>query len=199
MTTEIPRNADGTVWKNPLKGWNNMPKSRAKVAGAEIQMRIPPKTDCWRKTVRDCNWDNAPYHWHKVTGDFEVVCRISGGLREMYDKAGILVRLDEENWILTGMECFNKRMNHSTCVTKDHTDWSLTPLPENAEKAGIWFKLRRTGEYIECLYSFDAVAWIQGRECNFTARPVLYVGICGGSPIGEGFKASWDYFRCRLF
>lgn len=116
-----------------------------------------------------------------------------------YDKAGIMARLDDENWLLTGMELFNHRMNHSTCVTKDHTDWSLTPLPENAEKVGIWFKLRRSGEYFECLYSFDGKTWIQTRECTFTARPILYVGICAGSPIGDGFKANWEFFRCRLF
>ena len=80
---DIPRNPDGTMWKNPLKGWNNMPVKRAKVVGAEISMRIPPKTDWWRKTRNDFNRNNAPFHWHKVTGDFEVTCKVSGGLKTM--------------------------------------------------------------------------------------------------------------------
>jgi len=193
----IARNLDGTVWKNPLRGWNNMPPKKAKETGVEISMRIPGNTDCWRKTRNNFNRDNAPYHWHKVTGDFEVVCKISGNLVSMYDKAGLMVRLDETQWIMTGMEFFNNQMNHSTCITKDHTDWSLTPLPQNAEKAGIWFKMKRLGDTIECLYSFDTENWVLTRECLFTSRPVLYVGICGGSPIGEGFKASWEYYRCR--
>lgn len=176
-----------------------MPSSRARVAGAEISMRIPPKTDFWRKTRNDFNKDNAPFYWHKVTGDFEVTCKVSGGFKTPYDKGGIMVRLNEENWLTTGMEFFDGRMNHSTCVTKDHTDWSMTPLPAKAELAGIWFRLKRSGEYFECLYSFDGKNWMQGREGLFTTRPVLYVGVFGGSPIGDGFRASFEFFRCRLF
>lgn len=197
-TGEIPRNLDGTIWKNPLRGWNNTPRGKARQAlGTQITMQIPPKTDCWRKTRNNFNRDNAPYHWHKATADFEVTCKIGGNMSTMYDKAGIMVRLDESNWILSGMEFFNNQMNHSTSVTKGHTDWSLTPLPKNAQKVGIWFKVRRVGESVECSYSFDSEKWVMTRECSFSARPVLYVGICGGSPIGDGFRGSWEYYRCR--
>ena len=177
-----------------------MPSTKgAKVVGAEISMKVPPKTDCWRKTRNNFNRDNAPFHWHKVTGDFEVICKVSGSMETMYDKAGIMVREDEENWILLGMEHFNHRMNCSISVTKDHTDWTLCPLPQNAEKAGIWFKFKRTGDYFECLYSFNSKTWVQAREGSFSERKVLYVGVCGGSPIGKGFKANYEFFQCKLF
>lgn len=193
------KNFDGSVWKNPLRGWNNMPATRAKVNGSEVTMRIPPRSDCWRKTRNNFNRDNAPYHWHKVTGDFEVFCKIAGDLISMYDKAGMMIRLDEANWIMTGMEFFNNQMNHSTCVTKDHTDWSLTPIPLNAEKVGIWFKYKRLGDSFECFFSKDDMqSWIMTREGIFTSEPTLYVGICGASPIGKGFKASYSMYRCLL-
>jgi regulation of enolase protein 1 (concanavalin A-like superfamily) len=190
-------NLDGTAWKNPLRGWNNMPKSKAKVTGVKFEMRIPPRSDCWRKTRNNVNRDNMPFHWHKVTGDFEVICKISGDQATMYDKAGLMIRVDEANWVLTGMELFNDQMNHSTCVTKDHTDWSLTPLPLNAEKVGIWFKIKRLSESFECFFSVDAKTWVLTREGIFTKNPVLYVGIIGGSPIGNGFKASFSQYQCK--
>ena len=141
--------------------------------------------------------DNAPFHWQKVTGDFEVIANISGNLSTMYDKAGIMVRLDERNWILTGMEFFNDRINHSTSVTVDHTDWSLAPLPKNAEKAGVWFCIKRMGDAYETFYSFDAKKWVQTRQGLFSNKPLLYVGICGACPMGEGFKVSFDFYRCK--
>jgi len=192
---DVACNLDGSV--NPFRGWNNMPPSQAKTTGCTITMSIPPKTDCWRKTRNNVTRDNAPFHWHKVTGDFEVICKISGGLKSIYDKAGMMIRLNDENWVMTGLEFFNQSMNHSTCVTKDHTDWSLTPLPANAEKVGVWFKVKRMSDSFECLYSIDGNKWVQTREGLFTKEPILYVGICGGSPIGQGFKAEWENYLCR--
>ena len=176
---EIPQhclNPDGSLWVNPLRGWDNFPKQRPEIRGAEIEMRIPPKTDCWRKTRNNFNRDNAPFHWQKMTGDFDVVCKISGEMKNIYDKAGIQIRLDEANWVMTGMELFNDQMNHSTLLTKDHTDWSLTPLPTNAEKVGIWFKISRRGDSFECLYSTDRENWVMTREVGSRLLSVVFAG-----------------------
>jgi regulation of enolase protein 1 (concanavalin A-like superfamily) len=191
------RNPDGTVWKNPFRGWDNFPSKRPEERGVEIEMRIPPNTDCWRKTRNNSIRDSAPFHWHKVTGDFDASCKVSGELTEMYDRAGMMIRVDEVNWIMTGLELFNDQMNHSTLLTKDHTDWSLTPLPTNSEKVGIWFKISRRGESFQSFYSTDRKNWILTREGIFTAEPTLMVGICGSSPIGKGFKGWWEFYQLK--
>jgi uncharacterized protein len=141
--------------------------------------------------------DNAPYNWHKVSGDFEVMVKVSGDFSTMYDKAGLMVRQDEENWILTGMEYFNDRLNHSTSITRDFTDWSLAILPASAEK-GAWFRLRRVGNSIETSYSFDTENWVVTREGIFFDRQVLQVGICGASPMGrQDLKVTFEYYRVK--
>jgi uncharacterized protein len=191
-----PRNPDGTVWSNPLKAWANKPK-KVKEIGAQIIVKVPTKTDCWRKTRHNFIMDNAPYYWHKVTGDFQVLVKVRGQFSKMYDKAGIMIRLDEENWILSGMEHFNDKMNHSTCVTRDFTDWSLAPLPENAEKVGIWFCLKRMGNAYESFYSIDGKVWVQTRQGLFTDRPVLKVGIVCACPMGDPYKVTFEYYRVQ--
>lgn len=192
-----PRHLDGSIWKNPLNRWNNRPTKKITERGTQIILRIPAKTDCWRKTRHNFVMDNAPFNWHKVTGDFEVMVKVSGDLSTMYDKAGLMVRLDEENWILTGMEYFNDRINHSTCVTRDFTDWSLTPLPRNAETMGVWFRLKRDGNSYETSYSLDADTWVMTRQGPFTDRPVLQVGICGACPMGQEYKVVFDHYKVK--
>ena len=194
---ELPKNPGKLTgpWKNPLQGWNNMPSRRIKQNGPRLQMRVPSRTHMWqRKKQRLCH-DTAPFHWTKVTGDFEVICKVTGGMYTDLDKAGVMARLDESCWIFTGMEFYDGRPNHTTCLTLGTTDRSLTALPENAEKVGIWFCLKRAGDVVECFFSFEAKTWVQTRQGLLTKSPTVYVGICGAAPNGEGFKANWDYFR----
>jgi regulation of enolase protein 1 (concanavalin A-like superfamily) len=194
---KTPRNQDGTLWKNPLNRWTNKPKKKIKEVNAQIIFKVPEKTDCWRKTRHNFIMDNAPYNWHKVTGDFEAIVKVSGDFGRMYDKAGIMVREDAENWILTGMEFFNKRVNHSTCVTRDFTDWSLSPLPEGSEKHGIWFCIKRVGNSYETFYSLDSKRWIQTRQGLFSDKAILKVGICCACPMGDEFKVVFDSFYLK--
>jgi regulation of enolase protein 1 (concanavalin A-like superfamily) len=193
-----PRNPDGSlVWKNPLNRWTNKPKKKVKEVNSQIIFKVPEKTDCWRKTRHNFIMDNAPFMWQKVTGDFEAIVKVSGDFGRMYDKAGIMVREDEENWILTGMEFFNKRVNHSTCVTRDFTDWSLSPLPEGSEKKGIWFCIKRVGNSYETFYSLDSRRWIQTRQGVFSDKAILKVGICCACPMGDEFKVTFEGYKLR--
>jgi regulation of enolase protein 1 (concanavalin A-like superfamily) len=183
-------------WKNPLKGWLNRPNKKLTCRETKLVMRVPERTDCWRRTGRHGAIDSAPFHWQKVTGDFQATCKISSNMDEAYDKAGIMVRLDEENWILTGMEWQNNRANCSTTVTREHTDWSLCPLPEKSEKAGVWFCVKREGKTFETFYSFNGAKWNQLRQGTFSEDPVLYVGICGACPRGREFRATFEEYKC---
>jgi regulation of enolase protein 1 (concanavalin A-like superfamily) len=194
---KTPRNQDGTLWKNPLNRWTNKPKKKIKEVNTQIIFKVPEKTDCWRKTRHNFIMDNAPFNWHKVTGDFEAIVKVKGDFGRMYDKAGIMVREDSENWILTGMEFFNKRVNHSTSVTRDYTDWSLSPLPEGAEKHGIWFCIKRVGMSYETFYSLDGKRWIQTRQGVFSDKAVLKVGLCCACPMGDEWKVTFEGYRLK--
>jgi regulation of enolase protein 1 (concanavalin A-like superfamily) len=131
---------------------------------------------------------------HRV-GDFEIFAKIKAELQNNYDKAGLMVRLDEENWVLSGLEFYQDRVHHSTSVTKDYTDWTLSLLPKGAEKEGVWFCIRRQKNLITCSYSLDGSEWITTREAVFLERPVLNVGVAAACPMGKEFKATFDQYR----
>jgi regulation of enolase protein 1 (concanavalin A-like superfamily) len=56
----------------------------------------------------------------------------------LYDQAGLMVRVDEANWVKGGMDVGGVRQV-SAVVTREYSDWSVAPLPGNP--AAIWLRL----------------------------------------------------------
>jgi uncharacterized protein len=184
-----------------LKGWYNKPSKKVIIKDNKIIMKVPERTDCWRKTRQGLlhrTINNVPFHWQKVEGDFQCIVKVSGNFTTDYDKAGIMVRLDEEHWIFTGMEYSNERIHHTTSVANDHTDWSVSPLPDQCEKDGVYFCYKRMGNAYECFHSFDSNKWIQTRQGLFTDQSILYVGITCACPAGTEFRVTFDDYQCNL-
>ena len=189
-----PTHIDGMPWKNPLKFWTNKPKKLSEV-GSKYIMKTLPRTDCFRRTEKSAN-DNASFYWFKVEGDFDVMVKIKGNFRSSYDKAGIMLREDDKNWVLSGIEYFNGELNHSTCITRGVSDWSLSPVPAEAAD-GLWICIKRVEGKVECYFSLDIRKWVQTRQGLFTNAQTLKVGIAAACPMGEPFKVVFEKFRLK--
>jgi regulation of enolase protein 1 (concanavalin A-like superfamily) len=116
------------------------------------------------------------------------------------DKAGLMIRLDEQTWVHTGLELGEgNKIHHFTCVTRDYTDRSIAPLPpQKVEQAGgAWICLKRMGNAFETFYSFNAMTWDQSRQGLFTERPVLQVGLCSACPKGSEYSVVFDQYRVK--
>ena len=108
-----------------------------------------------------------------------------------------MIRQDERNWVMSGLELFNQRINHSSCITRGISDWSLAPLPDEA-KDGIWVAIKRHDNKVECFYSFDLKEWIQTRQGLFPTNQPLKVGIVAACPMGDPFKIVFERFRIQM-
>jgi regulation of enolase protein 1 (concanavalin A-like superfamily) len=82
--------------------------------------------------------------------------KVSGEYQELYDQAGIMVRLDEANWLKCGIEFVEGVQQVSAVVTRDYSDWSVVPLPHNP--ASLWVRVTRRGTAVEVQYSLDGEA-----------------------------------------
>ena len=60
-----------------------------------------------------------------------------GDYRELYDQAGLMLRIDERNWIKAGVEFVAGRRMLSVVVTRDVSDWSTMPCPSDADGCGF--------------------------------------------------------------
>mmetsp|Transcript_18990 Transcript_18990/g.24451 ORF Transcript_18990/g.24451 Transcript_18990/m.24451 type:complete len:256 (-) Transcript_18990:456-1223(-) len=190
-----PPPPDPKKYEMPFKAWMHPPKKH-KVEGTSVTVKVPEKTDCWRKTRHNFIMDNAPFYWHKVNGDFEVVVHVKGDFSKIYDKAGIMIRVDPENWMVTALEYFNEGLNHSTCITHDYTDWSLCPLGEKAGTDGVWLCAKKIGNTYETFHSVNGRTWIQARQGLFHDDESVRVGIFCACPMGTSFSVTYDQYRC---
>src|SRR5262245_53986713 len=81
--------------------WLNPPAS-TRQSGAQLVVRSGGKTDFWRKTFYGYITDNGHFFGLPVEGDFLFQARVNGQYAALYDQAGIMVRLDERQWMKCG-------------------------------------------------------------------------------------------------
>ena len=197
ITDVKPKNPDGSLWKNPLKFWTNKPKQLNEI-GAKCIMKPTKGTDLFCRT-NDSLTDNANFYWHKFDGDFNVLVKIKANLNSSYDKVGIMLRQDERNWCLSGLEYFGGRLCLSTCITRGVTDWSLAPLADEAvaREKGVWIAIKRQEGRIACFYSLDLAEWIQTRMGPFEVEDTLKVGLACTCPSGEPYKVVFERYSIQ--
>jgi hypothetical protein len=87
----------------PHMKWMNEPAAW-KVADGKITVRSEPKTDFWRKTFYGYITDNGHFFHLSVEGEFTFEVRVGGQYAALYDQAGLMVRVDAENWVKCGTE-----------------------------------------------------------------------------------------------
>ena len=115
--------------------WMNEPAS-SKRLGETMVVHSRPKTDFWRKTFYGYITDNGHFFYLETAGDFTFQARVNGQYAALYDQAGLMVRLDAENWMKCGTEFFDGRRHASVVFTRDFSDWST--MPDLSDTAEIW-------------------------------------------------------------
>lgn len=174
-------------WLNEPPAWQH--------DGDRITVTAGPITDFWRKTHYDFVRDNGHFYGATVEGDFVAEVKVSGQYRTLYDQAGMMVRLDETTWMKCGIEYVDGVQHASAVVTRDYSDWSIVPLPQNP--LSIWLRVTRQGNAFEVHYSLDRAAYHLLRQTFLTLEPALAVGVMCASPDGDGFTATFEGYTVR--
>lgn len=172
-------------WYNKPPVWN--------VQENTIQVTSGAKTDFWRETHYGFIRDNGHFFYQPVKGDFIVEVKVSGEYQELYDQAGIMLRLDEVNWLKCGIEYVNGVQQVSAVVTRDYSDWSVVPMPQNPDS--LWMHVTRRGTAIEVQYSLDGEQYTMLRLAYLTPVETLNVGLMCASPDGNGFSMTFEGFK----
>jgi regulation of enolase protein 1 (concanavalin A-like superfamily) len=148
-------------------------------------------SDFWRKTHYGFIRDNGHFYFQPVPGDFVCEVKIIGQYASLYDQAGLMVRADETTWMKTGIEYVEGVQHVSAVVTRDYSDWSVAPLPENPP--ALWLRVTRQGGSIEVHYSLDGKQYALLRVTYLAPGPVN-VGVMCASPDGPGFTTTFEGF-----
>ena len=82
--------------------WFNEPENW-KIENGTLTMDVTPKSDYWRISHYGFTVDDAPFYYSEYGGEFEAKVRIIGDYKVRFDQAGMMIRIDHENYIKTGI------------------------------------------------------------------------------------------------
>jgi regulation of enolase protein 1 (concanavalin A-like superfamily) len=174
--------------------WMNEPAS-SKIAGGQLVVRSRPKTDFWQKTFDGYVADNGHFYHLTAPGDFTFTASINGRYATQYDQAGLMVRVDSENWMRCGTEFIDGKRFASVVFTRNYSDGST--MPDLSETEPIWWRAIRKKDSIETLCSLNGVQFTSVRMGYFPPSRPVEVGIMCAAPSGQGFEATFKDLKLQ--
>jgi uncharacterized protein len=171
--------------------WLNEPPAWTFENGT-LQVTTGNNTDFWRVTHYGFIRDDGHIYYQTIGGDFTASVRFSGQYQHLYDQAGLMLRLDEKQWLKTGIEFDEGKQKLSAVVTREVSDWSVLPLEHSPPE--VFIKLTRKGTAVTIEYSFDGTHYEMLRLAYFPEGEAL-IGMMCCSPQRQGFQATFHDFQ----
>lgn len=171
--------------------WFNEPE-RWSVENNTLTMQVTPHSDYWRISHYGFTVDDAPFYYATYGGEFEAKIKVSGDYKTRFDQAGIMLRINHENYIKAGIEFVDGKYNLSAVVTHKTSDWSVIELDKPL--SSIWIKAVRRLDAVEIFYSFDDKTYTLMRNAWLQDNIPVQVGMMAASPDGDGFEAVFEHF-----
>lgn len=110
----------------------------------QITLQTEPGTDFWQRTFYGFRNDNAPAYLFDRSDNFTFTVTVECAYRTLFDQAGIIIWIDQNNWIKASLEYENEEFSRlGAVVTNDgHSDWSTRNSPAIPR---IQFRVSRRG------------------------------------------------------
>ena len=172
--------------------WFNEPENW-KIENGTLIMDVTPKSDYWRVSHYGFTVDDAPFYYAEYGGEFETKVMSMGDYKVRFDQAGMMIRIDHDNCIKTGIEFVDGKYNLSTVVTHHTSDWSVIALDQPIKE--LWIKAIRRLDAIEIFYSFDDKEYKMMRNAWMEQNRPVKIGMFAACPDGDGFKVTFSDFK----
>lgn len=171
--------------------WTRFPESFTLLTEG-IEVVTKPHTDLWQNTYYHFQNDNAPvFQMETEEKYFSFIVKTEfSESHHRFDQCGIVLYLDNENWLKGSIEYENDSYQHlgSVVTNNGYSDWATTEI--DASIHSMWYRLsRREDDYrIEC--SVDGENFQQMRICHLiNGNGKVRFGIYACSPEASSFKA----------
>lgn len=187
MAASTAQTLEKMTWYNEPAKWT--------VSDGALLMEVTPKSDYWRISHYGFTVDDAPFYYATYGGEFEAKVKITGDYQARFDQAGLMVRIDHENYIKAGIEYVGGKYNLSVVVTHKTSDWSVITLDRPVES--VWIKAVRRRDAVEVFYSFDDKEYVMMRNAWLQDNTPVMVGMMGACPDGDGFNVRFDNFTVK--
>jgi regulation of enolase protein 1 (concanavalin A-like superfamily) len=126
--------------------WLNEPPD-ARVDGADLVVTTAPNSDFWRTTSYGYIQDSGHALLAPFPGGTAVETTFVATFDELYDQAGVMVRVDPTTWLKAGTELTDGAPHLGAVVTNGVSDWSQAPVPDWAGRP-VTMRVSRSGDAV---------------------------------------------------
>jgi uncharacterized protein len=178
--------------------WINPPQKFA-LENDGLKIQTEPETDFWQRTYYGFSKANAPAFLTKMDGDFTFSVKTRFETKNRYDQCGVLLYIDDENWVKVSVEHENDIIARlgSVVTNLGFSDWATTDIPVPVSEMWYNLSLKKQDVYIE--YSHNGKDYKQMRILHIH-RPVeeVQIGVYACSPLHSSFEAVFSNFKMDL-
>ncbi|MGE7438156.1 DUF1349 domain-containing protein [Kitasatospora sp. NPDC001175] len=172
--------------------WLN-PPLRTESDGRDLVVTTRDRSDFWRTTHYGFERDNGHALLTGLAVGTAVEVTIRARLDQPYDQAGAMVRVDEQNWIKTGVELTDGLPHLGAVVTRGHSDWSLAPVPEWADRP-VTVRVSRGRDAVTIRARCGGEPWRTVRLAPLAGHLTASAGPYCCSPEREGLRVQFSQF-----
>ncbi|MCA5973420.1 MULTISPECIES: DUF1349 domain-containing protein [Pseudomonas] len=171
--------------------WLNPPR-HCSVTDERLTVTTDPQTDFWQQTHYGFCRDTGHFLGVSVTGDFTAQVHVQGDFKTLYDQAGLMVRIDERNWVKTGVEVSDGTLMLGSVLTCGQSDWATGVFDSSS---GLWLRVTVAKGLLRIQHSSDGLRWPLLRLAPFPASDVYAVGPMCCSPERGGLEVVFSHFE----
>jgi uncharacterized protein len=174
--------------------WINPPQKFTLDYGI-LQIQTEPETDFWQKTHYGFSKANAPAFLTKIQGDFTFGVKTGFNTQNRYDQCGVLLYIDDENWIKVSVEHENEQLARlgSVVTNLGWSDWATTDIPFPVKEMSYRLSLKGKDVFIEYAEKEGGFKQMRILHLHKTVQNAG-IGIYACSPLKSSFDAEFSEF-----
>jgi regulation of enolase protein 1 (concanavalin A-like superfamily) len=155
-----------------------------------LHVTTDAQTDFWRETSYGYTRDNGHFYAFETGDDFTAQVRVRAQFEQLYDQAGIMVRIDAPRWLKAGLEFTDGQTMLSSVLTTGQSDWATGAY--TSDPADFWMRVTVANGVLRLQVSADGQQWPLVRLCPFPAAPRYLVGPMCCTPERAGLRVSFS-------
>ncbi|OJH35764.1 DUF1349 domain-containing protein [Cystobacter ferrugineus] len=173
------------IWLNEPKVW--------KRADGVLEVTTDKSTDFWRETHYGFTRDSGHFLGVRTGASFTAQLRVEAAYEQLYDQAGIMVRVDNRRWVKAGIEMSDGRAMLSSVLTNGKSDWATGPYEHDSRS--FWMRATVAKGVLRLQVSADGKTWPLVRLAPFPEAASYQVGPMCCTPERAGLSVRFSEFR----
>jgi regulation of enolase protein 1 (concanavalin A-like superfamily) len=186
----VSQNLEASIWR--AAKWLNKPRHCHCIADDSLEIITDMQTDFWRETHYGFIRDSGHFLGFETAGDFTAQVRVNADFRELYDQAGIMVRLNEQTWLKAGIEYSDGMPMISSVLTQGSSDWA--PSYFAGDPKDFWLRVTVSDGVLRLQYSTDCLTWPLLRLAPFPEAASYTVGPMCCTPQRQGLRVTFSHW-----